>query len=47
MLHWDDNNKYLTTFNGRETAPIKSSSDMFLDKNGQAISWIDAVVGGR
>lgn len=47
MLHWDKKSKKLTTFNGRETAPALATTDMFLDKNGQAISWIQAVVGGR
>ena len=47
MLHWDKKQKTLTTFDGRETAPALSTTDMFLDKNGKAVSWINAVVGGR
>ncbi|REL29363.1 gamma-glutamyltransferase [Thalassotalea euphylliae] len=47
ILHWDQANKQLTTVDGRETAPAKASSDMFLDKSGKPIKWIDAVVGGR
>lgn len=47
MLHWDKKKQQLTTFDGRETAPASSTSDMFLDENGKAISWINAVVGGR
>jgi len=47
MLHWDKSNKQLTTFDGRETAPEKATSELFLDKNGKAVSWIKAVVGGR
>lgn len=46
-LFWDNNRKLLTTFDGRETAPKDSYSDLFLDENGKAIPWIDAVVGGR
>jgi gamma-glutamyltranspeptidase/glutathione hydrolase len=47
LLHWQDKNKKLTTFDGRETAPLNASSALFLDDKGQAISWIKAVVGGR
>lgn len=47
MLYWDKANKHLTTFDGRETAPEKATSDLFLDENGKPVSWIEAVVGGR
>jgi gamma-glutamyltranspeptidase/glutathione hydrolase len=47
MLHWDNSAKQLTTFDGREVAPALATSDMFLDANGKAVSWIKAVVGGR
>lgn len=47
MLHWDNTAGKLTTFDGRETAPAAATSDMFLGKDGRAISWIKAVVGGR
>lgn len=47
ILHWDNQARQLTTFDGRETAPQKATSDLFLDKNGKAIPWIKAVVGGR
>lgn len=47
LLHWQKENKKLTSFDGRETAPNKAMSDLFLQENGKPISWIDAVVGGR
>ena len=47
ILHWQNKDKKLTTFDGRETAPALSTSDLFLDEKGNAISWIKAVVGGR
>lgn len=47
MLHWDNNEKNLTTFDGRETAPALATTDMFLDKNGRTMPWIKAVVGGH
>ncbi len=47
ILHWDNNKNKLTTFDGRETAPKKAHSKLFLDDNGNKIPWIKAVVGGR
>ncbi len=47
ILHWQDKQKKLTTYDGRETAPKMSTSDLFLDENGKAVPWIKAVVGGR
>jgi len=47
MLHWDNQKKSMTTFDGRETAPSAATSELFLDKHGQPLRWIDAVVGGR
>ena len=47
ILHWDKNNKVLTTFDGRETAPKASTPAMFFDEKGKAVPWIKAVVGGR
>jgi len=47
ILHWDKKQKFLTTFDGRETAPKAATSELFLDENGNSISWIKAVVGGR
>lgn len=47
MLHWDNNHKKMTTFDGRETAPSAATSELFLDKQGKPLKWIDAVVGGR
>ncbi len=47
MLYWDNKEKKLYTIDGRETAPSKADSKLFLDENGQAARWIDAAVGGR
>lgn len=47
ILHWDKKTQKLTSFDGRETAPAAVDAEMFLDEKGQAIRWIDAVVGGR
>ncbi|GAA6204513.1 gamma-glutamyltransferase [Thalassotalea sp. SU-HH00458] len=47
ILHWENSEKKLTTFDGRETAPALATSDLFLDEQGKAIPWIKAVVGGR
>lgn len=47
IMHYDKKKDQLTTFDGRETAPSKANSELFLDKNGNVVRWIDAVVGGR
>lgn len=47
MLHWDNKNKKLTSFDGRETAPATATNRLFLDEKGKKIPWIKAVVGGR
>ena len=47
MLHWHQQTKKLTSFNGRETAPATATPDMFLQENGKAMPWIKAVVGGH
>lgn len=47
MLHWHKENQNLTTFDGRETAPQAATSELFLDKEGKPLRWVDAVVGGK
>ncbi|MGS2720193.1 gamma-glutamyltransferase [Paraglaciecola aestuariivivens] len=46
ILYWDNKNKKLHAFDGRETAPSDINIDHFI-KDGKPIKWIDAVVGGR
>lgn len=45
ILYWDNKNKKLHTFDGRETAPAAASPIMFL-RNNRPIPWKEAVVGG-
>ena len=47
ILHWDNVRKNMTTFDGRETAPAAATPELFLNEQGEAVSWINAVVGGR
>ncbi len=47
LVHWDNENKELTTFDGRETAPLAAGPDHFLDDNGDPFSFEYAVVGGH
>ncbi|MBU2870888.1 gamma-glutamyltransferase [Colwellia sp. E2M01] len=47
MLHWDNKAKKMITIDGRETAPKAATSELFLDKNGKPLNWVDAVVGGK
>lgn len=45
LLHFDG--KTTQAFDGRETAPVGATPRLFLDESGQAIKFVDAVVGGR
>lgn len=47
MLYYNKQHNKLTSFDGRETAPSHADETLFLDENGNAAPWIEAVVGGR
>ncbi len=47
LLHWDQSAKQLRTYDGRETAPMKATAELFNGPDGQPMSWRDALVGGR
>lgn len=46
-LLWDQSKKSLHSFDGRETAPIRSDETLFLDDSGKPLPFFEAVVGGR
>lgn len=46
LLYWDEKEQKLHTFDGRETAPLRASPFMFVTKEGEAMPWKEAVVGG-
>ncbi|GAB3376536.1 gamma-glutamyltransferase [Spongiibacter taiwanensis] len=46
MLHWDSKTKQLSSWNGRETAPVNTEERHFLTKSGKPMSFYDAVIGG-
>ncbi|WHA40125.1 gamma-glutamyltransferase [Agrobacterium larrymoorei] len=47
LVYYDAAAKKLTTFDGRETAPMEATPKLFLDDKGQPLKFMDAVVGGR
>ncbi len=47
LVYYDAANNKLTTFDGRETAPMEATPKLFLDEQGQPLKFMDAVVGGR
>ena len=47
LIYFDAEQQKLTTYDGRETAPLAATPDMFLDDNGQPLYFFDAVIGGR
>lgn len=47
LVYWDAKEKKLTTYDGRETAPLAATPTLFQDDNGEPLDFYDAVVGGR
>jgi gamma-glutamyltranspeptidase / glutathione hydrolase len=47
VLWYDAAAGEITTFDARETAPMAAGGDLFLDEDGEALAFFDAVVGGR
>jgi len=47
LVYYDAGRQKLTTFDGRETAPMAARPELFQDKNGKPLTFYDAVVGGR
>lgn len=47
LVYYDAASKKLTTFDGRETAPMSATPELFQDENGKPLKFYDAVVGGR
>lgn len=46
-LYWDAENKSLSSWDGRETAPAAATPEYFLDDNGEPGDWWETVTGGR
>ena len=46
-LYFDADQKKLTAFDGRETAPFEVKQDLFLDEGETPLGFFEAVVGGR
>ncbi|CAH0343330.1 gamma-glutamyltransferase [Rhizobium sp. CECT 9324] len=47
LVYFDAASGKITTFDGRETAPMEATPKLFLDSDGQPLKFLDAVVGGR
>jgi len=47
LLYYDAKTQKLTTFDARETAPLKAPLDLFMQDKETPMSFFDAVVGGR
>ena len=47
LVYWDAKKQQLTTYDGRETAPLAATPRLFQDENGEPMQFYDAVVGGR
>ena len=47
LVYYDAGQGKLITFDGRETAPLNATPQLFQDENGEPLKFYDAVVGGR
>ena len=47
LVYYDAERKQLTTFDGRETAPLATTPELFQDADGKPLKFYEAVVGGR
>jgi gamma-glutamyltranspeptidase/glutathione hydrolase len=46
-VYWDASAERLTTYDGRETAPLAADESYWLGEDGEPIGWRDAVPGGK
>lgn len=46
ILHWDQTEQHMTTFDGRETAPEAANAHLFMQGD-TAMPWREAYVGGK
>ncbi len=47
LVYHDAKSGKATTFDGRETAPLAAKPDLFVGPDGEALKFMDAVIGGR
>lgn len=47
LLYWDAETRSLTSYDGRETAPLAAGPDYWLGPEGKPVGFWEAVVGGR
>ena len=47
ILYWDNANKKLYAYDGRETAPATATEDRFIRADGKAMRRQEAIVGGK
>jgi gamma-glutamyltranspeptidase / glutathione hydrolase len=46
LVHYDASTKQITTYDGRETAPARTTPELFLDADGKPLPFDEAAVGG-
>lgn len=47
LVYWDAQKQQMTSYDGREKAPEKTTPKLFLNSEGKPLKFYDAVVGGR
>ena len=46
-LHYDGSSGEITTFDGREKAPMAATENLFIKADGKPMAWLDAALGGQ
>lgn len=46
-VHFEAETQTVTTFDGREKAPMAATEKLFLKDDGKPMAWLDAALGGR
>jgi gamma-glutamyltranspeptidase/glutathione hydrolase len=46
-VYWDQSEARLTTYDGRETAPLAATPEYWLGEDGAPIKWFDGIPGGK
>jgi gamma-glutamyltranspeptidase/glutathione hydrolase len=46
-LHFEAASRTITTFDGREKAPMAATGKLFVKDDGKPMAWLDAALGGR
>lgn len=47
LLHWNPKSKRVESYDGRETAPMAATPELFLKSDGTPMGFVEGMIGGR